>query len=67
MTIAFSGFSIDQRVLADPGAGGRGSSAEELGVEFINLTTEVQDAEAQKAAVDTAITQGAGVHHRWRG
>ena len=32
--------------------------AEEMGVEFINLTTEVQDAEAQKAAVDTAITQG---------
>ncbi|MFC1975239.1 sugar ABC transporter substrate-binding protein, partial [Chloroflexota bacterium] len=30
----------------------------ELGVEFINVTTEVQDAEAQKAAVDTAITQG---------
>ena len=26
--------------------------AAELGVEFINLTTEVQDAEAQKNAVD---------------
>ena len=34
------------------------AKAEELGVEFINVTTEVQDAEAQKAAVDTAITQG---------
>mgnify|MGYP000340828038 CR=1 FL=1 len=32
--------------------------ADEMGVEFVNLTTEVQDAEAQKAAVDTAITQG---------
>ena len=29
-----------------------------MGVDFVNLTTEVQDAEAQKAAVDTAITQG---------
>ena len=28
------------------------------GVNFLNLTSEVQDAEAQKAAVDTAITQG---------
>jgi ribose transport system substrate-binding protein len=34
------------------------AKAAELGVNFINLTTEVQDAEAQKAAVDTAITQG---------
>jgi ABC-type sugar transport system substrate-binding protein len=57
MTIAFSGFSMTNEfwLTLERAAEAR---AEELGVEFINLTTEVQDAEAQKAAVDTAITQG---------
>ena len=34
------------------------AQAKEQGVQFINLTTETQDAEAQKRAVDNAITQG---------
>ena len=57
LTIAFSGFSMTNEfwLTLERAAEAR---AEELGVEFINLTTEVQDAEAQKAAVDTAITQG---------
>jgi ribose transport system substrate-binding protein len=57
VTIAFSGFSMTNEfwLTLERAAEAR---AEELGVEFINLTTEVQDAEAQKAAVDTAITQG---------
>jgi ribose transport system substrate-binding protein len=55
--IAFSGFSMTNEfwLTLERAAEAR---AEELGVNFLNLTTEVQDAEAQKAAVDTAITQG---------
>ena len=34
------------------------AQAKDQGVQFINLTTETQDAEAQKRAVDNAITQG---------
>ena len=57
MTIAFSGFSMTNEFWLTLERAAE-AKAEELGVEFINLTTEVQDAEAQKAAVDTAITQG---------
>jgi len=57
MTIAFSGFAMTNEfwLTLERAAEAR---AGELGVEFINLTTEVQDAEAQKNAVDSAITQG---------
>ena len=56
-TIAFSGFAMTNEfwLTLERAAEAR---AKELGVNFINLTTEVQDAEAQKAAVDNAITQG---------
>ena len=56
MTIAFSGFAmtndfwntLEKAAEAEAGA---------QKVKFINLTTDVQDAEAQKRAVDNAITQ----------
>jgi ribose transport system substrate-binding protein len=56
VTIAFSGFAmtndfwntLEKAAEAEAGA---------QGVKFINLTTDVQDAEAQKRAVDNAITQ----------
>ena len=57
LTIAFSGFSLTNEFWLTL-ANAAEDHAKELGVEFINLTSEVQDAEAQKAAVDTAITQG---------
>ncbi len=57
MTIAFSGFSSTNEFWLTLARAAE-AEAEEMGVEFVNLTTEVQDAEAQKAAVDTAITQG---------
>jgi len=57
MTIAFSGFSSTNEFWLTLARAAE-AKAEELGVEFVNVTTEVQDAEAQKAAVDTAITQG---------
>jgi ribose transport system substrate-binding protein len=55
--IAFSGFSMTNEFWLTLGRAAE-ARAEELGVNFLNLTSEVQDAEAQKAAVDTAITQG---------
>jgi ABC-type sugar transport system substrate-binding protein len=57
VTIAFSGFAMTNEfwLTLERAAEAR---AAELGVEFINLTLEVQDAEAQKNAVDSAITQG---------
>jgi ABC-type sugar transport system substrate-binding protein len=57
VTIAFSGFSMtnDFWLALERAAEGQ---AKDLGVKFINLTTETQDAEAQKRAVDNAITQG---------
>jgi ribose transport system substrate-binding protein len=57
ITVAFSGFSMTNEfwLTLERAAEAR---AEELGINFLNVTTEVQDAEAQKAAVDTAITQG---------
>jgi ribose transport system substrate-binding protein len=57
MTIAFSGFSSTNEFWLTLARAAEAKAAE-LGVNFINVTTEVQDAEAQKAAVDTAITQG---------
>jgi len=56
-TIAFSGFSMTNEfwLTLERAAEAR---AAELGADFVNLTTEVQDAEAQKSAVDNAITQG---------
>jgi len=57
MTIAFSGFSSTNEFWLTLARAAEAKAAE-LGINFINLTTEVQDAEAQKAAVDTAITQG---------
>jgi ABC-type sugar transport system substrate-binding protein len=57
VTIAFSGFSSTNEFWLTLARAAE-AKAEELGVNFVNVTTEVQDAEAQKAAVDTAITQG---------
>ena len=64
-TIAFSGFAmtnefwntLEKAAEAEAGA---------QGVKFINLTTDVQDAEAQKRAVDNAITQKVVRHHHRR-
>ena len=56
-TIAFSGFSSTNEFWLTLARAAE-AKANELGVNFVNVTTEVQDAEAQKAAVDTAITQG---------
>jgi ribose transport system substrate-binding protein len=56
-TIAFSGFSSTNEFWLTLARAAE-AKADELGVNFVNVTTEVQDAEAQKAAVDTAITQG---------
>jgi ABC-type sugar transport system substrate-binding protein len=57
VTIAFSGFAMTNEfwLTLERAAEAR---AEELGIDFLNLTLEVQDAEAQKNAVDSAITQG---------
>jgi len=57
VTIAFSGFSLTNEFWLTLARAAE-ARADELGVEFLNVTTEVQDAEAQKSAVDTAITQG---------
>jgi len=57
LTIAFSGFSLTNEFWLTLSRAAE-ARAEELGVTFLNVTTEVQDAEAQIAAVDTAITQG---------
>ncbi len=57
ITIAFSGFSSTNEFWLTLARSAEARAAE-LGINFVNVTTEVQDAEAQKAAVDTAITQG---------
>jgi len=57
LSIAFSGFSSTNEFWLTLARAAE-ARAKELGVEFVNVTSEVQDAEAQKAAVDTAITQG---------
>jgi ribose transport system substrate-binding protein len=56
VTIAFSGFSMTNEFWLTLERAAE-AEAQAQGVKFINLTTEVQDAEAQKAAVDNAITQ----------
>ena len=56
-TIAFSGFSSTNEFWLTLARAAEARAAE-LGINFVNVTTEGQDAEAQKAAVDTAITQG---------
>jgi ribose transport system substrate-binding protein len=55
-TIAFSGFSMtnDFWIALEKAAEAEAAAQK---VNFINLTTDVQDAEAQKRAVDNAITQ----------
>ncbi len=55
--IAFSGFSGTNEFWLTLARSAE-AQAKSLGVQFINLTTETQDAEAQKRAVDTAIKQG---------
>jgi ribose transport system substrate-binding protein len=56
MTIAFSGFAMTNEFWLTLERAAE-AEAKALGVKFINLTTEVQDADAQKRAVDNAITQ----------
>jgi ABC-type sugar transport system substrate-binding protein len=55
--IAFSGFSGTNEFWLTLARAAE-AQAKDQGVQFINLTTETQDAEAQKRAVDNAITQG---------
>jgi ribose transport system substrate-binding protein len=55
--IAFSGFSGTNEFWLTLARAAE-AEAKEKGVEFINLTTQTQDAEAQKRAVDNAISQG---------
>lgn len=55
--IAFSGFSGTNEFWLTLARAAE-AEAKAQGVQFINLTTETQDAEAQKRAVDNAITQG---------
>ena len=57
ITIAFSGFSGTNEFWLTLARAAE-AQAKDQGVQFINLTTETQDAEAQKRAVDNAITQG---------
>ena len=55
-TIAFSGFSMTNEFWIALEKAAEAEAAAQK-VNFINLTTDVQDAEAQKRAVDNAITQ----------
>ena len=55
-TIAFSGFAMTNDFWNTLAKAAEAEAAAQ-GVKFINLTTDVQDAEAQKRAVDNAITQ----------
>jgi ABC-type sugar transport system substrate-binding protein len=55
--IAFSGFSATNEFWLTLARAAE-AQAKGLGVQFIDLTTQTQDAEAQKRAVDNAITQG---------
>lgn len=56
LTIAFSGFAMTNDFWNTLAKAAEAEAAAQ-GVKFINLTTDVQDAEAQKRAVDNAITQ----------
>jgi ABC-type sugar transport system substrate-binding protein len=56
ITIAYSGFATSNDFWNTLGKAAA-EEAKAQGVKFVDLTTETQDAAAQKAAVDTAITQ----------
>jgi ribose transport system substrate-binding protein len=56
ITIAYSGFSTSNDFWNTLGKSAA-AEAKALGVKFVDLTTETNDASAQKAAVDTIITQ----------
>jgi len=60
ITIAYSGFATSNDFWNTLGKAAAAEAAAK-GVNFIDLTTETQDAAAQKAAVDNAITQGVDV------
>lgn len=57
LKIAYTGYSTDQPFWVGVGSAAA-SKAEELGVEFIDLTATQADAAAQKDAVDRAINMG---------
>jgi ribose transport system substrate-binding protein len=56
ITIAYSGFATSNDFWNTLGKAAA-AEAQAKGVKFVDLTTETQDAAAQKAAVDTVITQ----------
>jgi len=56
ITIAYSGFSTSNDFWNTLGKSAA-AEAKVLGVKFVDVTTETNDASAQKAAVDTVITQ----------
>jgi D-xylose transport system substrate-binding protein len=56
ITIAYTGFATSNAYWNGLGKAAA-AEAQAKGVKFIDLTTEAQDASAQKAAVDTVITQ----------
>jgi len=56
ITIAYSGFSTSNDFWNTLGKSAA-AEAQALGVKFVDVTTETNDAAAQKAAVDTVITQ----------
>jgi ABC-type sugar transport system substrate-binding protein len=56
ITIAYSGFSTSNDFWNTLGKSAK-AEADALGVKFVDVTTETNDAAAQKAAVDTVITQ----------
>jgi ribose transport system substrate-binding protein len=56
ITIAYSGFSTSNDFWNTLGKSAA-AEAKALGVKFVDVTTETNDAAAQKAAVDTVITQ----------
>jgi ribose transport system substrate-binding protein len=56
ITIAYSGFSTSNDFWNTLGKAAK-AEADTLGVKFVDVTTETNDAAQQKAAVDTVITQ----------
>jgi ribose transport system substrate-binding protein len=56
ITIAYSGFSTSNDFWNTLGKAAK-AEADALGVKFVDVTTETNDAAQQKAAVDTVITQ----------
>ena len=57
LRIAYTGYSTDQPFWVGVGAAAK-AKADEMGVEFIDLTATQADAAAQKDAVDRAINMG---------